>query len=97
VPTRPYTIYILRCADDTLYTGITVDLERRLAAHQAGTASRYTRARMPVALVWSRGRQDPTIARKIEYAIKQLSRADKLRLIAGSRNLWRRLRRAVTG
>jgi putative endonuclease len=47
-------VYILRCGDGSLYTGIAKDLERRLAQHRAGRASRYTRARRPVALVWSR-------------------------------------------
>ena len=45
-------VYLLRCADDSLYCGWTTDVERRLAAHQAGTASRYTRSRLPVALAW---------------------------------------------
>ncbi len=92
-----YTVYILRCADGSLYTGITVDLERRLAAHAAGTASRYTRSRRPLALAWSRGRQRPTDARKLEYALKQLARADKLALVAGDDRVWRRLRRRVLG
>ncbi|MCA9719578.1 MAG: GIY-YIG nuclease family protein [Myxococcales bacterium] len=92
-----YTVYMLRCADGSLYTGITVDLERRLAAHAAGTASRYTRARRPVALAWSRGRQPPTDARRLEYALKQLTRTEKLALVGGDDGVWRRLRRRVLG
>lgn len=95
--TRGYTVYLLRCADGTLYAGITSDLERRLAAHNAGKGAKYTRGRGPVALVWRRGRQVPREARQIERAIKALSRADKERLAAGDLGLWRRVRRAATG
>ncbi len=74
--------YILRCADDTLYTGWTNDLSRRLAAHNAGHGSKYTRARRPVALVYCEafGTKEAAMAR--EWAVKQLSRAEKLALIA---------------
>ena len=86
----------MRCADGSLYTGITVDLKSRLAAHNAGTASKYTRAHGPVELAWCKRRQEATAARKLEYALKQLSRRQKDALIAekGDR-LWRRLRRAT--
>lgn len=96
-PPRNYTVYLLRCADGSLYAGITNDLERRLAAHNAGKAAKYTRARRPVELAWKRGRQAPRHARQLEYALKALRRADKERLIAGDLALWRRLRRlAIT-
>lgn len=75
--------YILRCADDTLYTGITNDIDKRLAAHNAGTAAKYTRARGPVAVVWMEQCTDKSNALKREIAIKKLNRANKLRLIAG--------------
>lgn len=94
---RAYTVYLLRCADGSLYAGITNDLLRRLAAHNAGKGAKYTRARLPVALVWHRGRQPPRAARQLERALKGLRRADKERLVAGDLALWRRLRRdAVT-
>ena len=90
-----YTIYVLRCADGSLYTGIARDLEARIAAHNRGAGARYTRGRGPVTLVWKRSRQAPRAARQLEYAIKALPRRDKERLIAGDEALWRRLRRAV--
>jgi putative endonuclease len=78
--------YILRCADDTLYTGITNDLEKRLAVHNEGTASKYTRARGPVELVLVECCADRSAALKREMAIKCLTRAKKLALIqSGSR------------
>ena len=77
-------VYILRCGDDSLYTGWTVDLDRRLAAHAAGTASRYTRARLPVALAASWELPDRTAARREEARIKRLTRAEKLSLLAGA-------------
>lgn len=75
--------YMLRCADDTLYTGITNDLTKRLAAHNAGTAAKYTRARRPVAVVFVEHCADKSSALKRELALKKLSRAHKLRLITG--------------
>ncbi|HEY7831304.1 MAG TPA: GIY-YIG nuclease family protein [Solirubrobacteraceae bacterium] len=76
-------VYMLRCADGSLYTGWTIDMERRLARHQAGTASRYTASRLPVRLAWSREMPDRSAARREEARIKQLGRAEKLILIAG--------------
>jgi len=73
--------YILRCADDTLYCGITNDLEKRLAAHNAGTASKYTRVRLPVELVFAEPCIDRSAASKREMEIKNLTRAEKLALI----------------
>jgi putative endonuclease len=75
-------VYLLRCADGTLYCGWTVDLELRLAAHNAGRASRYTRSRLPVELAWSQELPDRTAARREEARIKGLTRARKLALIA---------------
>ena len=77
-------VYILRCRDGSLYTGITKDLERRVGEHQAGSASKYTRARRPVALVWFRPVRRWPRALRLEYRIKQLDRADKLALVAGT-------------
>ena len=74
-------MYVLRCGDGSLYTGITNDLERRLAAHRAGTASRYTRSRRPVRLVYRERRRSRSAALKREAAIKRLPRAAKLRII----------------
>jgi putative endonuclease len=76
-------VYLLRCADGTLYCGWAVDIEQRLAAHNAGRASRYTRSRLPVELAWSQAQPDRTAARREEARIKALPRAGKLELIAG--------------
>ena len=74
--------YILQCADDTLYVGWTNDLARRLAAHNAGVGSRYTRGRRPVRLVFWERHDSSAAARRREQALRRLSRMQKLRLIA---------------
>lgn len=81
-----WSCYILRCADDTLYTGITNDLEKRLGAHNAGTASKYTRARSPVELVFVEECADRSSASKRELAIKNLTRENKMVLIRSGRS-----------
>ena len=75
-------VYLLRCSDGTLYTGWTTDLDRRLAAHSAGTASRYTRSRLPVALALALPMSDRSAARSEEARIKRLTRAEKLALLS---------------
>jgi putative endonuclease len=75
-------VYLLRCGDDSLYCGWTTDVERRLAAHQAGTGGRYTRSRLPVALAWSRELPSRSEAMSEEARIKRLPRAEK-ELLAG--------------
>lgn len=72
---------MLRCRDGTLYTGATNNLERRLATHGRGRGAAYTRARLPVTLVWSEPAGDRGAALRREAAIKRLSRADKLQLL----------------
>jgi len=74
-------VYILRCADDTLYTGWTTDVQRRLEAHNSGKGAKYTRSRLPVELVYIEEFSDKTEAQKREYAIKQLTRVEKESLI----------------
>jgi putative endonuclease len=73
-------VYLLRCADDSLYCGWTTDVERRLAAHNAGTASRYTRSRRPVEVAAVIPVADRSAALKEEARIKRLPRREKLRL-----------------
>lgn len=92
-----WTLYLLRCADGSLYTGIALDLDARLAAHNAGRGAKYTRARLPVTLAWKKSRQPATDARKLEPRVKRLRREDKLRLIEGDEALWRAIRRATLG
>ena len=74
-------VYLLRCADGSLYCGWTTDVERRLRAHDAGTASRYTRSRRPVELAAVFAAADRSAAMKEEARIKRLPRAAKLRLL----------------
>ena len=76
--------YILRCADDTLYTGWTNDLEKRLATHNAGRGGKYTRSRLPVRLVYYEEFEEKTEAQRREWQIKQLSRREKLKLVAAA-------------
>jgi predicted GIY-YIG superfamily endonuclease len=74
-------VYLLRCRDGSLYTGWTNDLARRLRAHEAGKASRYTRSRLPVELVAALRQPDATSARREEARIKRLPLAAKLGLV----------------
>ena len=74
-------LYILRCGDGTLYTGITTDVEKRLAAHRAGKGAKYTRGRSPLELVYREELPDHSAALKREYEIKRLPRAEKEELI----------------
>jgi putative endonuclease len=78
-------VYLLRCADDSLYCGWTNDVQRRLAVHAAGRGARYTRARLPVALALALPMPDERAARREEARIKRLPRAQKLALIAAGR------------
>jgi len=74
-------VYLLRCRDGSLYTGWTVDVERRLARHRAGTASRYTASRLPVELELALPMPDRSTARREEARIKRLTRSAKLALV----------------
>ena len=78
-------VYILRCRDDSLYTGITTDLERRIRQHNTGKGARYTASRMPVRLVWVSEVPTWTEAMREERRIKRLSRAAKLKLVTTQR------------
>jgi putative endonuclease len=84
-PRRPggWWVYVVRCADGTLYTGISTDPDRRLGQHNAGTASKYTRARRPVELVYRERRRTHGAALRREAEIKALPRPAKLVMIAG--------------
>jgi putative endonuclease len=78
-------VYLLRCADGTLYCGWSTDPERRLRQHQAGTASRYTRTRRPVELVWSREFETRSDAMREEVRIKRLPAVEKRRMLGRPR------------
>ena len=77
-----FYVYILRCADNTLYTGWTINLDSRVARHNTGKGSKYTRSRLPVTLVYREECEDEKSARRRELAIKRLTRAEKLDLVA---------------
>jgi putative endonuclease len=76
-----WVVYILLCSDNTLYTGITNDLEARIAKHEKGVGAKYTRGRGPLTLVYSNEMEDKSSALKEEYRIKQLTKKKKLELI----------------
>ena len=80
-----YYVYMVKCADETLYTGISTELERRIEEHNSSDkGSKYTRVRRPVSLVYSEKYSDRSAASKREYEIKKkMSRAEKLKLIEG--------------
>jgi putative endonuclease len=77
-----YYVYLLECADKTLYTGITTNLERRFKEHQAGTGSRYTRAKKAARLLYSEPHRNRSSASRREAEIKKWNRRDKLALAA---------------
>ena len=83
-PKRRWLVYLLRCRDGSLYTGITNDLPKRLKAHAAGKASRYTRSRLPIQLAYTEPQRSHSLALKREAAIKKLSRRQKDDLIGGA-------------
>ena len=78
-------VYLLRCADGTLYCGWTTDPEARLAAHNSGRGAKYTRSRLPVTLVYTESFEDRRDALRREWQIKRMTRGQKLALIGHSR------------
>ena len=79
--TNSWKLYILRCGDGSLYTGITTDVEKRLAVHRSGKGAKYTRGRGPLELVYREECADHSAALKRELEIKKLSREEKEQLI----------------
>ena len=81
-PIVSYFVYILECSDQTLYTGITTDVDKRLEEHNTSDkGAKYTKARRPVRLLYCEDAPDRSSASKREYAIKKLTRSEKLKLI----------------
>jgi putative endonuclease len=74
---KRWFVYLVRCADTTLYCGVTNNLRKRVAAHNSGNGAKYTRQRRPVVLVWSKRCASKSKASKAEYATKQLTKAQK--------------------
>ena len=79
----PWQIYIIRCRDGTLYTGVTKNIKNRISLHNAGKGSKYTRGRRPVSLVYLEWSADQGSALRREYEIKQLDSGEKQKLITG--------------
>jgi putative endonuclease len=76
-----YSVYIVKCNDGTLYTGISNNVDNRVAKHNSGTGAKYTKTRLPVRLVYTKVIGTKSDALKEEYRIKQLSRSEKLKLV----------------
>jgi predicted GIY-YIG superfamily endonuclease len=81
--TNNWAVYIVRCADNSLYTGVSNAVEQRVKTHNAGQGARYTRSRLPVTLVHEEPAADRGAALRREFAIKSLSRESKQKLISG--------------
>ena len=79
---KAWFLYLIECADGSVYTGITVDVAARYAAHASGTGARYTRAHPPLRLLGYQAHPDRSAASKAEYRVKQMSAADKRRFAA---------------
>ncbi|WP_272701245.1 GIY-YIG nuclease family protein [Desulfovibrio sp. Fe33] len=84
---QTWHVYLLRCADNSLYCGITNNLDRRLAAHNAGTASKYTRARLPVRLEASVTVDGKSAALRLEIAIKKIPACRKIKRLLEAGNI----------
>lgn len=78
---KRWVVYMLRCHDGSLYTGVTNDLQRRVETHRAGKGAKYTRSRLPVKLVWWCPAMDKAHAQRMEVEIKSMKRDEKLQLI----------------
>ncbi|SMC26543.1 putative endonuclease [Clostridium acidisoli DSM 12555] len=76
-------VYILKCKDETLYTGYTNDLDNRIKVHNSGKGAKYTRCRLPIELIYFEKYETKSEAMKREYYIKTLKRVDKIKLIDG--------------
>jgi putative endonuclease len=92
-----WSVYIVRCADDTLYTGVSNDVPRRISEHQSQgrKTARYLRGRAPLALVYTQQAGNYAAALRLEYRIKQLSRQAKLLLISGDETIYSQLKESA--
>ena len=88
-PMNKWFVYIIRCSNNTLYTGITTDVDRRIQEHQGkdGKGAKYLKGKGPLILAWKTAVADRSHASKLEYNIKQLSKSDKERLVIGDTSL----------
>ena len=91
---RSWYVYLVECRDGTFYTGVACDVERRLAEHNSGRGARYTRGRAPVTLAAASRAMEKRAAYRLEWAVKQLPRADKVSAVRAAGKPARRRRRA---
>jgi len=84
MPSLRAYVYIVRCCDDSLYIGTARDIAKRMALHDSGKGAKYTRSRGPVRLLWSEGPMTVSRALRREYQLKQLTRVQKMALVAGT-------------
>jgi putative endonuclease len=91
----PWTVYLARCRDGTLYTGVTTNPERRLAQHNAGCGAAYTRSRLPVTLIYLECVDDRSSAQRREYAIRRMTRQEKEALAARGKPFDQEARRST--
>lgn len=82
-PTKQWCVYIVKCNDNTFYTGCTNNLSKRIDDHNSGKGAKYTRRRSPVVLMWTQNVSSKSSALKLEFKIKQLKRKQKVQLIEG--------------
>jgi len=88
MPDTVFSLYIVRCADNSLYTGIAADVGKRMAEHESGPrGAKYLRGRQPLKLEYTREVGDRALASRLEYRVKRLSRTQKEALIAGRKSL----------
>ena len=88
MPAAEFSLYIVRCADGALYTGIAADVEKRLAEHASGArGAKFLRGRGPLEVVFAEAVGDRASALRLEHRVKQLTRAQKLELVSGERRL----------
>ena len=92
-----WSVYIVKCRDGSLYTGVSNDVPNRVLRHNSGRGARYTRSRLPVKLVWRRRVKDKSAALRLEAAMKKLSREEKLLLLKASARLRARRRASSSG
>ncbi|MDW7668441.1 MAG: GIY-YIG nuclease family protein [Bacillota bacterium] len=83
-----YYVYIIKCSDDTLYTGYTNNIEERIQTHNSGKGAKYTRGRLPVELQYYEEFDDKGQALKREHEIKKLNKADKVKLIKNGKSIY---------
>lgn len=97
MPASKFSLYIVRCADGALYTGIATDVDKRLAEHASGAGAKFLRGKGPLEIVFAEIVGDRSSALQLEYRVKRLSREQKLELVRGERQLTELVGGAASG